>query len=50
MATKRMRNDGKPVVHFADALRTLLSSAITIYESAEVTLLHIMQSWQILSP
>jgi hypothetical protein len=43
MATKRKREDDKPVVQSADALRKLLSSAITSHESAEIALLHTME-------
>jgi hypothetical protein len=45
MATKQKCNDNKPLVHSDDALRTLLSSAITSYGSAEVALLHIMKTY-----
>lgn len=41
MATKQ--ND-KLVVHSADVLKALLSSATTSYNSAEVALLHIMKT------
>ena len=44
MAIKQKLNDDKPVVHSADALRTLLSSAITSYGSVEVALLHVMKT------
>lgn len=44
MATKRKCDDDKSVVHSPDALRTLLSSAIAKYGSAEVALLHIMNT------
>ncbi|KAF8490024.1 hypothetical protein F5888DRAFT_1869455 [Russula emetica] len=43
MATNRKRDDDKPVVHSTDDLRTLLSSAITSHDSAEIALLHIMK-------
>ncbi len=42
MTTKRKREDN-PEVNSADALRKLLSSAITRHASAEVALLHIMK-------
>lgn len=45
MATKQMHDDNKPVVHSVNALRILLSSATTSYESAEVALLHIMRAY-----
>jgi hypothetical protein len=44
MAIKQKRDDDKPVVHSANALRTLLSSVITRYDSVEVALLHIMKT------
>ena len=44
MAIKQKLDDEKPVVHSADALRTLLSSAITSYGSVEVALLHVMKT------
>ncbi|KAF8493301.1 hypothetical protein F5888DRAFT_1618085 [Russula emetica] len=44
MATNRKRDDDKPVVHSTDDLRTLLSSAITSHDSAEIALLHIMKT------
>jgi hypothetical protein len=44
MATKRKRDDEKIAVHSPDALRTLLSSAITSHDSAEVALPHIMKT------
>ena len=43
MATKQKCDNHKVVVRSADALRELLSSAITRYESAEVAILHIMK-------
>ena len=42
--TKQKRDEDKPVVHFTHSLRTLLSSAITTYGSAEVALLQIMKT------
>lgn len=46
MATKqKMHDNNKPVVHSVNALRILLSSATTSYESAEVALLHIMRAY-----
>ena len=44
MAIKRKHDDDKLVVHSANALRTLLSSAITRCDSVEVALLHIMKT------
>ncbi len=49
MTTKRKREDN-PEVNSADALRKLLSSAITRHASAEVALLHIMKEHNNFSP
>ena len=49
MTTKRKRED-KPEVNSPDALRKLLSSAITRHASAEVALLHIMKEHSNFSP
>jgi hypothetical protein len=43
-AIKQKLDDDKPVVHSANALRTLLFSAITSYGSVEVALLHVMKA------
>ena len=45
MDTRQKHDDNKPVVHSAHTLRTLLSSAIRSYGSAEVALLHIMKMY-----
>jgi hypothetical protein len=44
MATKQEHDGDKPVAQSPYALRTLLSSAITTYDSAEVALIHIMKT------
>jgi hypothetical protein len=44
MAIKQKREGDKLVVHSANALRTLLFSAMTRYDSVEVALLHVMQT------
>lgn len=44
MDTKQKHAEDKPVIHSAYALKTLMSSAITTYGSAEVALLHIMRT------
>ena len=44
MATNQKRDGDKIVVHSANALRTLLFSAVARYDSVEVALLHIMKT------
>jgi hypothetical protein len=45
MDTKQKHAEDKPVIYSAYALKTLMSSAITTYGSAEVALLHIMRTY-----
>jgi cell division GTPase FtsZ len=45
MATKRKRGDDNQAIKSPEALRELLNSNITTYESAEIALLHIMAGY-----
>jgi hypothetical protein len=42
MAAKRKRGEGNQVIKTPEALRELLSTAITTFDSAEIALLHLM--------